>query len=118
MCASEELPMKTADLVRRLSKGIDSAVRSHHFCISGVLAKIDPGIDVVGLGPVKLPLKPTAAKRLIAECVLAPYGKGTETLINTKVRNAFELAPKAFALTNPDWEQAIQQLLPSIAKSL
>jgi hypothetical protein len=110
--------MKTADLVQRLSKGIESAVRSHHFCVSGVLAKIDPGIDVVGLGPVKLPLKPTAAKRLMAECVQAPYGKGTETLVNTKVRNTLELAPKRFALTNPHWEQAIQQLLPSIAKSL
>jgi hypothetical protein len=110
--------MKSADLVQHLSKGIESAVRSHHFCVSGALAKIDPGIDVVGLGPVKLPLKPTAAKRLMAECVQAPYGKGTETLVNTRVRNAFELAPKAFALANPHWEQSIQQLLPSIAKSL
>lgn len=110
--------MKSADLVQRLSKGIESAVRSQHFCVSGVLAKIDPGIDVAGLGPVKLPLKPTAAKRLMAECVQAPYGKGAETLVNTKVRNAFELAPKRFALTNPEWENAIQQLLPSIAKSL
>ena len=115
---SKEIPMKSADLVQRLSKGIESAVRSHHFCVSGVLAKIDPGIDVVGLGPVKLPLKPTPAKRLMAECVQAPYGKGTETLVNTKVRHAFELAPKRLTLTNPQWEQAMEQLLPSIAKSL
>lgn len=110
--------MKIADLAQRLSKGIASAARSQHFCASGIMAKIDPRIDLVGLGPVKLPLKPTAAKRLMAECVQAPYGKGTETLVNTKVRNAFELTPKRFALTNPHWEQAIEQLLPSIAKSL
>jgi hypothetical protein len=110
--------MKSAFLVHRLSKGIESAVRSHHFCVCGAVANIDPGIDVVGLGSVKLPLKPTAAKRLMAECMQAPYGKGTETLVNTKVRNAFELAPRAFELTNPLWEQAIRQLLPSIEQSL
>jgi hypothetical protein len=85
--------MKAADLVQRLSKAIESAVRSHHFCVSGALTNIDPRFDVAGLGPVKLPLKPAMAKRLMAECVQAPYGKGTETLVNVKVRNAFELAP-------------------------
>jgi hypothetical protein len=88
------MAMKIADLAQRLSKGIASAARSQHFYASGIMAKIDPRIDVVGLGPVKLPLKPTAAKRLMAECVQTPYGKGTETLVNTKVRNAFELTPK------------------------
>lgn len=110
--------MKTADLVARLSKGVESVVRSHHFCVSGAMTEIDPRIDVAGLGAVKLPLKQSTAKRLMAECVQAPYGKGTKTLVNTKVRNAFELAPRRFTLTNPEWDQAIQQLTPSIATKL
>jgi len=44
MRASKEIPMKTADLVQRLSNGIESAVRSQHFCVTGTVAKIDPGI--------------------------------------------------------------------------
>ena len=43
------------------------------------------------LPPNKL-LQTGAAKRLMAECVPAPYGKGTATLVNTRVPNAFEFA--------------------------
>ncbi len=68
------------------------------------------------LPPNKL-LQTGAAKRLMAECVPAPYGKGTATLVNTRVPNAFELRSKAFTLTNPHWDKALQQLLPAIAKA-
>ena len=110
--------MKQQALVQRLSAGVAAARRSTTFCVSGSLPNTNPGIHVTGVGPLKLPLGPTAAKRVLAVCQQAPYGKGTETLVDTKVRKSFELAPAQFTLTNPQWDEAIRATVHSVAGQL
>ncbi|MFO7905266.1 MAG: hypothetical protein ACQESR_17160 [Planctomycetota bacterium] len=44
-----------------------------------------PGLDVDGLGAVGLPLTKAQARKLIKLCQQAPYGKGTETVVDTDV---------------------------------
>ncbi|MGE5192760.1 MAG: 2OG-Fe(II) oxygenase [Deltaproteobacteria bacterium] len=110
--------MKQQDFVRRLSQGIASAIRAAKFCVSGVLPPIDPGLDVAGVGAVGLPLTPAAAKRLKSVCKQAPYGQGTRTLVDTRVRNAYELGPTRFSLTSPHWDEAIREALASVAEQL
>ncbi len=89
-----------------LSEAIAQATRSAKFCVSGCFADIDPGIEVDGLGAVRIPLKRGMAKELVAQCQTAPYGKGTQTLVDTKVRNTFELDPKKFRLSE-EWNAAV-----------
>lgn len=110
--------MPKAALVQRLTEGIASLQKGRSFCVSGSFPKIAPGLQVAGLGPIGLPLKPSAAKRLLAEGTPASYGKGTQTLIDTSVRNAFAWAPKRFTITNPQWDQAIQQVTRASADQL
>jgi hypothetical protein len=48
-------------------------------------------------GPWKgFPLKPAAVKSLKATGQVAPYGKGTKTLVDTSVRNTIEVDPSRF----------------------
>src|SRR5437660_6389827 len=68
-----------------LSNAVGQATRSAKFCVAGCLPALDPGIEVEGMGRIKLPLKRTTAKELVAACQVAPYGKGTQTLVDTKV---------------------------------
>ena len=110
--------MNEKTLIYRLSEGVGRAARSANFCVSGTLPVADPGIDVDGIGRVKLPLKPAAAKKLAAACSPAPYGKGTRTLVNKKVRNSFELQPSQFIVTNPDWDDSIAAAIKSAADQL
>jgi len=109
--------MKQQALVQQLLEGISAAIRTTKFCVSGILPKIDPHINVDDLGFVRMPLTPSAAKRLMAVCQQAPYGKGTQTLVDKKVRNAFELSPSKFKLSH-EWQQAIEQALANIATQL
>ena len=81
-----------------LADAIGEATRSAKFCVSGGLPVADPGIEVEGLGAIKLPLKPAMAKKLVARCHAAPYGKGTQTLVDERVRKTFELDAKDFRL--------------------
>lgn len=109
--------MNDSITVERLSKAIGQATRSAKFCVVGCLPAVDPGIEVEGLGAIKLPLKRTTAKDLVAHCQIAPYGKGAQTLVNKKVRNTLELDPKKFSLSDK-WNSAIARATQLAAEQL
>jgi hypothetical protein len=109
--------MNDSTTVKRLSTAIGQAVKSTKFCVTGCLPGVDPGIEVEGLGAITLPLKRTTAKALVASCQAAPYGKGTETLVNKTVRNTYELDPKKFRLSDA-WNVAIADALRPVAEQL
>jgi hypothetical protein len=73
---------------------------------------------VAGLGTIGLPLSAGQAKELTAVCEQAPYGKGTETLVDTSVRKVWRLTPDRFALTNPDWIGFLLEVLGKVQEGL
>ena len=103
--------------VEWLARAIGEATKSSKFCVDGVLPVLDPGLEVDELGPITLPLKPAAVKKLIARCQAAPYGKGTRTLVDPTVRKTFELDPKNFRLGDA-WNSAIDEATRTVAKEL
>ncbi len=109
--------MIASTTARWLSEAIGQATKSCKFCVAGCLPVVDPGIEVDGLGDLKLPLKPAMAKKLIAHCRVAPYGKGTQTLVDRKVRNTLELDPKKFRLSQ-EWSSAIADATQLAARQL
>ena len=48
--------------------------------------------------------------QLIKRCTPAPYGKGTETLVDPSVRRVWELDPDKFKLTNSRWEEMVASI--------
>ena len=109
--------MDDSTIVKWLLTAIGQATRSAKFCVVGCLPVVDPGIEVEGLGAITLPLKRTTAKELVASCQVAPYGKGTRTLVNKQVRNTFELDPKKFRLSDA-WNVAIADAMRPVAELL
>jgi hypothetical protein len=83
-----------ATSIERLATAIGQATRSAKFLVGGRLPVVDLGLEVEALGRVPVPLKRGIAKSLIATCRPAPYGKGTETLVDIRIRNTFELDPQ------------------------
>jgi hypothetical protein len=102
----------------RLLEALGTVDRPGTFCISGDLPLVMPGLDVRGLGAVRLPLGKTQARQLIQQCHQAPYGKGTETLIDTDVRRVWELDPEQFQLTNPKWDELLLELTDRVRDAL
>jgi hypothetical protein len=107
----------SASLIETLATAIGEASRSAKFLVTGRLPILDPGLEVEGLGHIPVPLGRGAAKKLIATCQLAPYGKGEQTLVNTQVRKTFELDPRKFVLSD-EWSSAIEQVTRGVAASL
>ncbi|MFZ0015160.1 MAG: 2OG-Fe(II) oxygenase, partial [Acidimicrobiia bacterium] len=88
------------------------------FCLSGDLPLVMPGLEVDGLGAVRLPIGKTQTRKLIKLCHQAPYGKGTETLVDTDVRRVWELDPEQFHLTNPNWQEWLSVLTDRVRDEL
>ncbi|OJZ83703.1 hypothetical protein ASPFODRAFT_62832 [Aspergillus luchuensis CBS 106.47] len=66
-----------------------------------------PGLDIPGVGNIRLPISADDAKAIIQCCDRSPYGKGSETLVDESVRKTWQLDPGQFFLHNPHWQQQI-----------
>jgi hypothetical protein len=104
----------SASIADKLLEVVESIDRPAEFCTSGQFPSTLPGLVVNGLGDIGLPLSAAEAKRLIKVCKQAPYGKGTETVVDTKVRKVWELDPDFFSLENPKWETTLDSVLRDV----
>ena len=60
-----------------------------------------PGLHVDGVGDINLPLSASQAKAISRKCEQAPFGRREATIIDTSVRNAWQMDPSKFTLRNP-----------------
>lgn len=64
----------------------------------------NPAISIAGFGTLGLPLSATEAGRLRTICNRAPFGKGERTVVDTEVRDTWEIEPEKVMFGNPDWD--------------
>ena len=67
-------------------------------------------LSIEGLGPIGLPLSETDAKRVIGFASQAPFGQGSQTIINKQVRDTWEIDAPRVKFENPDWCSYVQDL--------
>ena len=67
---------------------------------------------------IGLPLSEREAGLIEAAAIQAPFGKGTETVVDTMVRDTFEINPDKFSFKNPAWAEFLQQVTKTVAEGL
>ncbi len=115
---SKTVASKSVNIQDKLLETLEEVDRPGDVCTSGDCPLVMPGLEVDGLGAVGLPLTKTQAKRLIKLCRQTPYGKGTETVVDTNVRRVWELDPAQFKLTNPKWEKFVASIVDDVKQTL
>ena len=78
---------------------------------------VDPALVVDDAGPIKLPLQEADAQRIIAASHQAPFGKGSETVIDRDVRNTWELNFEQFRITNAGFHASLMSATRLLGKS-
>ena len=102
-----------------LSHHIRSTVASGSFATTGIIDQfVLPGIWVDSVGQVRLPLSKSDAKSLIQVSRQAPFGKGGETVVNTSVRNTWELDGAKIQFHNPEWQNCLHAVIGKVAHEL
>ena len=97
---------------------MDKVKTSGTFSVGGTLPSIPPGLKVKGIGHIALPFLEQQAKALIELSRQSPFGRGEETIYDTNVRKSWQIAAEDFELTNPQWQEALQQAVEQIGKQL
>ncbi len=106
------------DFRGKLLKALSAVDRPGAVCVSRDLPLTMPGLEIDKIGLIRLPLDDSQARGLIKKCSQAPYGKGAQTLVDTKVRRVWELNPQRFRLTNPKWESFISTIAGEAQEAL
>jgi hypothetical protein len=71
----------------------------------------NPGLHIEGLGLVGLPLSERDAKFIIGCAAQAPFGQGERTVVDTNVRDTFEIEPARVSFQNPTWDGFVKDLV-------
>ena len=103
---------------QKILKALAQVDRPGDFCTAGDWLLTLPGLKVDRVGTIALPLSKSQARRLIKQCRQAPYGKGTETIVDTDVRRVWELDPDQFELTNSKWNDCVSQIVEQVRHDL
>ena len=77
-----------------------------------------PGLRIEGIGTIGFPLSERDAKLIEAAATQAPFGKGTETIVDTTVRDTFEINPDKFSFENPAWTVFLRTVTKKVADGL
>ncbi len=75
----------------------------------------DLRVTVQGIGELRVPVTPTQAKALVALGEPAPYGLGTETLLDTAVRDTGQIPSD---LVSVDWKGRLDAVLEAARAAL
>ena len=67
---------------------------------------------------IGFPLSERDAKLIEAVATQAPFGKRTETVVDTAVRDTFEINPDNFSFKNPAWTEFLRTVTKTVADGL
>ncbi len=84
------------------------------FVATGAKDFMPIGLEVKGFGEVALPITPLQAQGLIAIAQKAPFGKGSKTLLDDKVRKAWEIDAKMVSFKNKEWKKTLASILEDV----
>ncbi|CZT25737.1 uncharacterized protein RCC_11406 [Ramularia collo-cygni] len=101
--------------VRSLLDSLDS---EGSFCAQGSREDINPGLQVEGVGGIGMPISAYDAQRLIRYSRQAPFGKGSETIVDITVRNTWEIDAAKIKCAHPKWPSIEQSILDSVTSQL
>ena len=120
MSRSDERPIdieyneELCDLAATL-RGVD---RPGSFASSGAAEAHIPNLSVEGVGRISFPVPPFQAKQLVEKAERAPYGRGEETLVDTDVRNVWQIRPDDLLLGGKRWSETLDDIVADVARGL
>jgi predicted 2-oxoglutarate/Fe(II)-dependent dioxygenase YbiX len=106
------------NLSERLATLLKQVRRPGSFYATGTFDLHPPRLEVEGIGAIALPLLASQAEQIIASAEQAPYGRGTETLIDTEVRRTWQLGAERVRISGRAWQQGLAEVVDQAAAGL
>jgi len=107
-----------ATIAAKLAALLESVNRPGDFFVSGTIEMMAPRLAVDGVGTIGLPLLPIQAEQLVTAAERAPYGRGEDTVVDTKVRRTWQIGSERVRITGKHWGQTLDAILARVAGGL
>ncbi len=91
---------------------------NNNFATTGTNDFTHPGLHIEGVGDVGLPLNEIQAKALIEVARQAPFGRGSQTVTDTKVRKSWEIDASQVSFKNKAWNKAFKKIMGQVQEGL
>lgn len=92
--------------------------RSGDFFTQGTLETPLPRVEVDGVGVLSFPVPGGQSKQIIQQAERAPYGRGSETILDTSVRKVWQLKPSQVRIHGKSWDNTLTQIVASVSHGL
>ena len=102
----------------RLVELLQSVDRPGNFCVGGKLYVPMPRVTVKGAGDLSFPVPKAQIDALIDVAEQAPYGKGTETLMDTSVRDCWQIDSAQVRLSGNKWRDTFENIMHVVSEGL
>ena len=112
---SVEIEYGTDQVLEELLRSID---RPGDFCAHGRLFVPMPRLEVDGAGLLSFPVPEAQVRALIDTAERAPYGKGPDTLVDTSVRDCWQIDSTRVRLSGKAWPETLAKILDAAAAGL
>ena len=103
-------------------KGIEDLLQSldrpGDYCVHSKLISPIPLLQVERVGTVAFPVQETQVRALLAVAERAPYGKGPETVLDTSVRDCWQIDSSAFAVSGQGWTESFKAIVAKVSEGL
>jgi predicted 2-oxoglutarate/Fe(II)-dependent dioxygenase YbiX len=106
------------DYPQALADLLASVQRPGGFHVAGSFDIHPPRLEVEGVGPIALPLLPAQAEALVAGAEQAPYGRGSETRVDTDVRRTWQVDAARVKLTGRKWLEDLAGVVEQVRVGL
>ena len=77
-----------------------------------------PGLEIEGIGEMSYPINDVQAKALISMAHKAPFGKGSQTVLDNNVRSAWEINADKLTFNGKQWAKFMDKVLSDIKPEL
>ena len=115
----EDLQYRVSELKRNIFERVSQIKGTGSFAASRSCSSfVLPGIVVSEVGQIRVPLSTHDAQSLVQAARKAPFGKGSQTLVDETVRKTWEIDGSKVSFSNEAWSGWLQDVVETVAQDL
>ena len=104
--------------LRKIEKLLKSLDRPGDYWVHSKLVTPMPSLVVDQVGTIAFPVQEAQIDALIGKAERTPYGKWTDTVLDSSVRDSWQIDHKSFQLGGPGWSPTLKTILGQVANGL
>lgn len=103
---------------RRIEELLQSVDRPGDYCFCGKTTAYMPRLTVEAVGTISFPIPVAQVNSLIRAAERSPYGRGLQTLVDTSVRNSWQIDASSVRLEGAAWDGTLAGMVDRVAEGI